>query len=161
VHTWGWPAVETIRIVNVRTGENFIRKLLLDPVDDFTKRKYAGQTENHQTDDDGANLALADHYSVAWDKEDYLYSLWNVPIDEQGRLLGKEALAPNRWHDLTIEWNVTSRVAKVSLNKKRIASLPLRRETTGANYLRIRSTAVGADPAGLLVESAVVNIRRE
>lgn len=109
----------------------------------------------------GANIALTDHYSVPWDKEDLWYSLWNLPIDEKGLLLGKQKLAPNRWHELKVEWNVGTRAAKVSLNNRRVASLPLRRETTGANYLRIRSTAAGTDPAGMLVESAEVRIRQK
>ena len=45
----------------------------------------------------GANIALTDHYSVPWDKEDLWYSLWNLPIDEKGFLLGKQKLAPNAW----------------------------------------------------------------
>lgn len=106
----------------------------------------------------GANLALADHYSVPWDKEDHFYSLWNLPIDAQSRLLGSEPVTPGQWHALEITWSVPSRVGHVSLDSKRIASLPLRRDTTGANYLRIRSTAAEPDPAGLLVESAEVAI---
>jgi hypothetical protein len=106
----------------------------------------------------GANIALTDHYSVPWDKEDLWHSLWNLPIDEQGLLLGKQKLAPNRWYELKVEWNVGTRAAKVSLNNRRVASLPLRRETTGANYLRIRSTAAGADPAGFLVESVEAEV---
>jgi hypothetical protein len=109
----------------------------------------------------GANLALADHYSVPWDKEDVFYSLWNFPIDGQCKLLGRKALVPGRWYELKVEWSVAARAAKLSLDGRRVATLPLRRETSGANYLRLRSTAAGADPAGLLVEAVAVDIRRE
>ena len=37
--------------------------------------------------------------------------------------------------------------------QKKVATLPLRKETAGANYLRIRSTAPETDDAGMLVES--------
>ncbi|MFN0172823.1 MAG: exo-alpha-sialidase [Bryobacteraceae bacterium] len=108
----------------------------------------------------GANLALADHYSVPWDKEDHFYSLWNLPIDSQSRLLGSEPVALDRWHTLEVTWSVPSRTGRVSLDGKRIATLPLRRETTGANYFRIRSTTVEPDPGGMLVESAEVTVAK-
>ena len=106
----------------------------------------------------GVNLALADHYSVPWDKEDHFYSLWNLPIDAQSRLLGTQPLTPGEWHTLEITWSVPTRAAHVSLNGKRVTTLPLRHETIGANYLRIRSTSLEPDPAGLMVESAEVTI---
>jgi hypothetical protein len=37
-------------------------------------------------------------------------------------------------------------------------SLPLRKETAGANYLRIHSTAPETDDAGMLVESVEVQV---
>jgi hypothetical protein len=46
----------------------------------------------------------------------------------------------------------------VSLNGKKVATLPLRKETAGANYLRIRSTPPETDDAGMLVESVEVKI---
>jgi hypothetical protein len=39
-----------------------------------------------------------------------------------------------------------------------IATLPLRKETAGANYLRIRSTAPETAAAGMFVESVEVQI---
>ncbi len=109
----------------------------------------------------GANLSLADHYSVPWDKEDHFYSLWNLPIDAQSRLLGSEPVAANRWHTLNVAWSVASRTARVTLDGRQVATLPLRRETTGANYLRIRSTAAEPGPGGLLVESVDVTVGRK
>ncbi len=106
----------------------------------------------------GANLALADHYSVPWDKEDHLYSLWNVPINAQARLLDAAPVAANQWHTLKVAWSLAKRSAQVSLNGKKIATLPLRKETAGANYLRIRSTAPETDAAGMLVESVEVKV---
>jgi hypothetical protein len=106
----------------------------------------------------GANLALADHYSVPWDKEDHFYSLWNLPIDAQARLLGATPLVRNQWHTLQVAWSLATRSAQVSLDGKRVATLPLRKETAGANYLRIRSTAAEDDAAGMLVESVEVQI---
>lgn len=100
-----------------------------------------------------ANLSLADHYSPPWDKEDHFYSSWNIAIESL-------RAAPDRWHRLEIEWSVGDRTARVSLDGSRVAALPLRHESVGANYLRIRSTVTGTDPAGLLVESVNVSTRR-
>jgi hypothetical protein len=41
---------------------------------------------------------------------------------------------------------------------KKVAALLLRKETAGANYLRIRSTAPETDDAGMLVESVEVKV---
>lgn len=97
----------------------------------------------------GANLALADHYSPPWDKEDRFYSLWNVALESLRAV-------PDKWHRLDIEWSIAGRIARVSLDGVRAATLPLQHASAGANYLRIRSTAAGTDPAGLIVESAAV-----
>ncbi len=99
----------------------------------------------------GANLALADHYSVPWDKEDIFNSLWNLP-------LGEATAKPGAWHTLEFTWSLHTRTAWARLDSKPLATLPLRRESAGANYLRIRSTAEGADTAGLLVESVAVRV---
>ena len=97
-------------------------------------------------------------FSPPWDKEDHLNSLWNVPINAQARLLDSAPVAANQWHTLKVVWSLAKRSAQVSLNGKRVATLPLRKETAGANYLRIRSTAVEDDAAGMLVESVEVQI---
>lgn len=101
----------------------------------------------------GANLALADHYSVPWDKADHLNSLWNVRLDAS-------TAVPGRWHTLQIKWSVPSRTARVSIDGHRLASMPLRQESAGANYFRIRSTASATDPAGILVEYVEASVSR-
>ncbi len=101
----------------------------------------------------GASIALTDHYSPPWDKEDSFDSLYNLPIDAHGRLLGVTNLSAGRWYNLEVRWNGPARRAVVLVDGRRIATIPQRREAVGANYLRVRSTAVEADPAGLLIES--------
>ena len=104
----------------------------------------------------GANIALTDHYSPPWDEEDVFDSLYNLPIDASGRLLGTASLNAGRWYDLEVRWSGRVRQAEVRLDGRRVAALPLRRETPGANYLRLRSTCEMSDPVGLLVESVDV-----
>lgn len=106
----------------------------------------------------GANIALTDHYSPPWDKEDALDSLYNMPIDARGRLLGTATLIPGRWYNLEVRWSGLTRQAAVLLNGRRLAVIAQRRDTAGANYLRVRSTASGADQAGMLLESVETGV---
>jgi hypothetical protein len=106
----------------------------------------------------GSNIALTDHYSPPWDKEDALDSLYNLPIDARGRLLGTATLNPGRWYNLEVRWSGVTRQAAVLLNGRKLAVIVQRRETAGANYLRVRSTASGADQAGLLIESVETGV---
>jgi hypothetical protein len=73
-------------------------------------------------------------------------------------LPGLKPVAANQWHTLKVTWSLAKQSAQVSLNGKKVATLPLRKETAGANYLRIRSTAPETDDAGMLVESVEVQI---
>ncbi len=113
----------------------------------------------------GALVAITDHFSVPFDSEDALNSLFNLEIERGGRLLGRAKLDPMRWHDLLLEWQYAKRQCRVQLDGREVGALPLRRETTGACYLRLRSTAEHTDatlrstsPAGFLVESVEVDV---
>jgi len=101
----------------------------------------------------GANLALTDHYSVPWDKEDHLNSLWNIVLEPS-------TLTPGAWRTITVDWSVPRRSARIAFDGKPGPPVPIRRETAGANYFRVRSTAEGADPAGLLIEWVRVSTGR-
>jgi len=79
-------------------------------------------------------------------------------IEGGGLLPGGARLQPIRWHELGLEWRRATRQCRVQLDGREIGTLPLRRETTGACYLRLRATAQEANPAGLLVESVEVEV---
>ena len=48
----------------------------------------------------------------------------------------------------------------LGLDDDEVTTLPLLKQTLGANYLRIRSTAEETDEAGLLIESLEVDVSR-
>ncbi len=108
----------------------------------------------------GILIALTDHFSTPFDQEDHIHSLYNLAIDEEGKLEGRTRLESDRWYDLTLEWDNKRSRCTVQLDKKEVSVLPLRRETLGVNYLRIRSTAEDTDEAGLLVESVNVDVSK-
>ncbi len=106
----------------------------------------------------GANLALASHYSVPWDKEDHVHAAWNLPIDGAGRLLGRTPVSSGSWRTLQVTWSMALRSAQVWLDGRHAGRLPLRTESPGVNYFRIRATAAEPDPAGMLVESVEASV---
>jgi hypothetical protein len=108
----------------------------------------------------GALLGLTDHFSVPFDAEDRFYNLFNLELGAGGAIAGGGPLAPDKWHTLGLEWDIEKQMAQVSLDGRPLTSLRLGRESPGACYLRIRSTAPATDPAGLLVESVEVEIAR-
>ncbi len=115
---------------------------------------------SHRAGAKGILIALTDHFSTPFDQEDHIHSLYNLSIDDEGTLEGKMRLESDRWYNLTLEWDNERRRCTVRLDKKELTVLPLRKETLGANYLRIRSTAEDTDEAGLLVESVAVNVSK-
>ena len=103
-------------------------------------------------------MGLTDHFSTPFDIEDDVYNLFNLEIPGDGRLAGNARLRPGQWHDLTLRWSVPNRECRVELDGRAAGRLPLRRESTGACYLRLRSTAEASDRAGFLVESVEVEV---
>lgn len=109
----------------------------------------------------GAFLGLTDHFSVPFDMEDRFYNLFNLEIGSDGKLPGGKRLEPGRWHHLQFDWDCDKRECRVSVDGQRAATLPLTRLTTaGVNYLRLRSTAVKTDSAGMLVEYVKADVSK-
>ncbi|MGC9317057.1 MAG: sialidase family protein [Armatimonadota bacterium] len=107
----------------------------------------------------GALIGLTDHWSAPFDEEDHLHNLFNVWIDRGGILRDGRRVKPGEWHDLSLDWSTTgSRRCRVSLDGEHVATVPLRRQTDGANYLRVRSTAAETDLRGMMIESVAVTI---
>ena len=98
-------------------------------------------------------LGLTDHFSVPFDLEDGYNNLYNLHLGPGGL-----DVAPGDWHDLTLEWSESTRTCEATLDGSPVATLPLRRETLGACYLRLRSLSEGTDPAGWLLQSAAVEV---
>jgi len=70
-----------------------------------------------------------------------------------GTIAGKTIGTVGQWHTLEIAWDGTRRAGSVSLDGRPVRDLPLSRETDGACYLRLRSTASSTDDRGFLVAS--------
>jgi hypothetical protein len=96
---------------------------------------------------EGLSLGITDHFSPPFDLEDKFYNLLNLDFTP-------EKTSPNQWHILRLDWNTEKREAKFALNNQPFITLPLRRETTGPNYLRLRSLSQQPESAATLIESA-------
>jgi hypothetical protein len=137
----GWPAAAVWNFPSGTKGQLRLR-ILLKP--DFA----------------GARLGITDHYSVPFDELDEFYNLYNLNIGSDGSI-GKRKLTLNRWHTVELNWDTNKRRCRASVDGHRISVLPQNRDSLGANYLRLVSTAGITDLAGLLVETVEVKVAAE
>jgi hypothetical protein len=104
----------------------------------------------------GAVVGITDHFSVAFDEQDVFHNVFNLhllPLAQANRF------QEGKWHDLTFNWDCDNqRLCTVLLDGQPVEKLTIKRETPGPSYLRLRSTAVGKDPAGFRVESVAVDV---
>jgi hypothetical protein len=139
-----WPAAAVWNFPNGREGTMKLR---------FLRR----------ADFEGARIMLSDHYSTPFDDQDRYFSLFNFEIPAGGRISSSHTLGPDRWYDIEIAWNVTGREARVLVDGELAVTLPLRKESHGASYLRLRATSeTSGEPAGdegFLIESVYVNTK--
>jgi len=106
---------------------------------------------------EGVRIGVTDHFSVPFDDLDEFHNLYNVAINSEGKI-GKTKLTPNRWHTVQLKWDIEQRRCRVLVNGHEVTVLIQSRETLGANYLRLISTAETTDLAGLLLEEVEANI---
>jgi len=98
-------------------------------------------------------LGLTDHFSVPFDLEDHLNSLYNLRLGA-----GCVEVAEGQWHDVILAWDEHARRCEVTVDGRPAGPLHLRRETLGACYVRLRSLAEDVDTAGWLVEAVTVEV---
>lgn len=106
----------------------------------------------------GVLVGLTDHYSAPFDYEDQFFNLYNFAIGPGGRLAKGGKLELDRWSTLQFDWDTAKRDARVSVDGRVVAILPLLRDGHGVCYLRLRSTAVPTEMAGFLVESVEADV---
>jgi hypothetical protein len=106
----------------------------------------------------GALLGLTDHFSVPFDLEDRFYNVFNLEILPEGRLMAGAKLQAGRYYDLALEWSVPRRECRVLLDGRGVGTLPLLRQTSGVNYMRLRSTAERTDRRGMIIEPPVADV---
>ena len=109
----------------------------------------------------GAVISLTDHYSVPYDAEDSLHSVFSFEISAEGALPGGKRLEPDQWHTLEIEFDTRRRTVKVVEGGQELAVLPAKRESVGISYLRLKSSAPDTDTAGFVVESVDVVVNSD
>ena len=107
-----------------------------------------------------ARIGITDHFSVPFDDLDEFHNLFNLAIAADGSIPGgRQRQDPDRrWSNLEFAWDGAERRCLVTVDGRRAASLYQNRESLGANYLRIVSTAATTDEAGLLVERVESNV---
>ena len=105
----------------------------------------------------GATLLLTDHFSVPFDFEDGLHSVFAVEIGSDGRIGGAAALPDGQWCSLQLSWDCAEHCCQVLADGREVCELPQLRETLGPCYLRLRAPDFSRnDEAGFLVESVHV-----
>jgi hypothetical protein len=105
----------------------------------------------------GANLGLTDHFSVPWDVEDQFFNAFNLPLSPSGQILPNVRLVPERWYELTFDWDTSARRCRILVDGKFAGIVEDDRRAKGINYLRIRSLAVKPD-AGLEIGSVAADV---
>jgi hypothetical protein len=100
----------------------------------------------------GLQIGITDHFSVPFDSEDHFHNLFNLSIPAGGTIAEGTTLVEGRWHTLELGWDCDKRQCRVVVNGRQVRIAPLLRESQGASYLRLRSTARGIDTAGFVVE---------
>lgn len=114
----------------------------------------------------GALITLTDRFYYP-DIIDGNAATFSLSIAKGGNI-GKQVLEKNRWHELTLSWQVEQRPPRdrwpgsvvVALNGVECVTLPqLNRAPTGLSYLRLNSTAPGIDSEGFLLEHVAAEVR--
>lgn len=106
----------------------------------------------------GARIGITDHFSVPFDELDQFQNLFHLPIAADGSIDSKTKLPIDRWVDVAFDWDNDERRCDVSVDGRPAGTLRQTRETLGACYLRLVSTAERTDEAGLLVEKVEANV---
>lgn len=103
----------------------------------------------------GAQIALLDRWFNPTDPVLAHFSMLVLAIAGDGSIGGRPALVPDRWHGLTVRWDLDASTAG-SYQIDDGAAHPLAGRfpsRDGISYLHLQSAAATADPHGLLVEA--------
>lgn len=92
----------------------------------------------------GIHIGLTDHFSTPFDEEDVFHNVYNLVLDEAGRVGGAPTeWARDAWHTLELTWNNDENTCAVSIDGAPVAALDARRGSPGIGYVRIKSAAGG------------------
>ncbi|NUQ61268.1 MAG: exo-alpha-sialidase [Pirellulales bacterium] len=108
----------------------------------------------------GGSVAIADRFIQPTDAIGEKQSVFTLPIPASGRLEEGVRLEPNRWHTLSMAWDLDQGQCRVQVDDRQAGTLTTADSNAfGLSYLRLRSTAPARDPAGFLVESVEAEVR--
>jgi hypothetical protein len=97
-------------------------------------------------------------FSVPFDDLDEFHNLFNLPIAGDGTTVGLNRLPIGRWFELELQWDGDQRQCIASIDGRQSATLRQNRESLGACYLRLVSTATATDNSGLMVERVEASV---
>jgi len=106
----------------------------------------------------GALVGITDHFSVPFDEEAEIHNLFNVHIGADGKVKNGRIAEADAWHTLEMQWDGRKRTCRVTVDGQDACVIPQSRESAGACYLRLSSTAEAEGDGGFLVESAKVDV---
>src|SRR5690606_24626482 len=105
----------------------------------------------------GATISLNDRYYNPGDDEGERLAIFHLPITPDGALMNGPTLDAGRWYTLELSWDADDAACTVDLDGERVTTLPMQQQPNAdINYLRLRSIAAAADPAGLLIDHVKV-----
>ena len=104
------------------------------------------------------NIGLTDHFSPPFDELDNCNNLYNVSIDQVGRVAKKIKLELGRWYGIDLEWDNSKRECQVVVDGQHVAVVPQHRSGGMLSYLRLRSMAHDGDDAGILIERVAATV---
>jgi hypothetical protein len=106
----------------------------------------------------GGSVALGDRFFNPTDDAGEAKAAFRLAIPADGRLAEGVKLEPGRWHALELAWDAPAGRCAVKLDGRAAVALARQSPADAVSYLRLRSTAAGEDPAGLLVESVAADV---
>ncbi len=110
-----------------------------------------------------ADIQLTDRFLDPADDTSIDVAVFHAQFNSRGQLVGDTdmVLAPDLWHEVSIDWDLSLQQAVLTIDDNQSSILPMLFDspTGGVCYLRLRSPYVRAlDPAGWYVDGVSVTI---
>jgi hypothetical protein len=110
----------------------------------------------------GGRISLIDRWFNPTDTLAYRYAMYTLKFDGNGNSDYGQILEPDKWTELTLEWNdLQSGPCSLKINHKPyVYTLPLRfPPINGINYVQFQSVTYEEDKVGYLIESVKAVVR--
>ena len=114
----------------------------------------------------GVRICLTDHFTWPFYAEDGRFGIrvWAngqivEPVGAGEIAQTGSTLKAGKWHTLRFAWDCKRRTCALSVDAQHVADLSQRSRAAGICYLRLWSSALQTDQAGLLVDSVGVSVK--